>query len=104
MGQAFPGRRSANRSCAAQTAARGTCEYTVGMHHMHILFVAALGAFAGTRTRHQLGSRARRPELNYLTQEPSSVSSLQRLSLDSGERPESQPAQPDKALRVSLAI
>ncbi len=60
---------------------------------MDVLFVAALRAFAGARTRHQFGRRARRPKLDYLAQgtltETASLLFLQYAILDLRQRPES---------------
>ena len=78
------------------------------MHNVDILLVAAFRAFATASPRHQFGSRARWPELDYFTQRSLSQASLLRFlrsaTLDLCECPESQAVEPDKALGIRLAI
>ncbi len=61
-------RNLANWRGTTQTSARCACQHAIGMHYMDVLLVAAFRAFATTSARHQFGSWARRPELDYFAQ------------------------------------
>src|SRR5258708_17811116 len=60
--------RSAYRLRTASASALRARHHAVRMGDVDVHLVAALRAFAGSHTRHQFRPRARRLELNHLTQ------------------------------------
>ena len=82
----------ANGRGATQTSTRCACQHAIGMHYMDVLLMAAFRAFAAASARHQFGSWARRPELDYFAQrtltETSSLLLRRCTALDLRQRSE----------------
>jgi hypothetical protein len=77
------------------------------MVDVDVHFVMAMFAFAGARTRHQLGLRSRRLELNYLAQVPfSSLDKSLRLAFAAcaGQSPKPHRRKPYEAFRIGLIV